>query len=48
MTNQPGLNLNLTNTQKIDSIEDYEFEPIKGYAMLKWQGKRPFLLLLTV
>jgi adenine-specific DNA-methyltransferase len=42
MTNEPGLNLNLTDTKKIDSVEDYEFEPIKGYPMLKWQGKRPF------
>ncbi|MEA5553279.1 site-specific DNA-methyltransferase [Anabaena cylindrica UHCC 0172] len=42
MTNQPELNLNLTDTKKIDSIEDYEFEPIKGYPMLRWQGKRPF------
>ncbi|MDM3853902.1 hypothetical protein BMF77_pc00080 (plasmid) [Dolichospermum sp. UHCC 0315A] len=42
MTNQPALNLNLTDTKKIDSVEDYEFEPIKGYPMLRWQGKRPF------
>lgn len=24
------------------NVEDYEFEPIKGYPMLHWQGKRPF------
>ena len=24
------------------NVEQYEFEPIKGYPMLKWQGKRPF------
>jgi|SRR5690554_2044219 len=24
------------------NIEKYEFEPIKGYPMLKWTGKRPF------
>ncbi|NJM09428.1 MAG: site-specific DNA-methyltransferase [Bdellovibrionaceae bacterium] len=23
-------------------IENYEFEPIKGYPMLNWKGKRPF------
>lgn len=28
--------------QKIDTIEDYRFEPIKGYPMLHWKGKRPF------
>ena len=22
--------------------ENYEFEPIKGYPMLRWQNKRPF------
>jgi len=26
----------------IDSVEDYKFEPIKGYPMLNWRGKRPF------
>ena len=24
------------------TVESYEFEPIKGYPMLKWKGKRPF------
>lgn len=24
------------------NIEHYEFEPIKGYPMLNWKGKRPF------
>jgi adenine-specific DNA-methyltransferase len=24
------------------SVEKYEFEPIKGYPMLSWRGKRPF------
>lgn len=24
------------------SVEKYEFEPIKGYPMLNWRGKRPF------
>ena len=24
------------------SVEDYQFEPIKGQPMLKWKGKRPF------
>lgn len=24
------------------SVENYEFEPIKGYPMLNWKGKRPF------
>lgn len=25
------------------NIEKYEFEPIKGYPMLNWRGKRPFI-----
>lgn len=25
-----------------ETIEQYEFEPIKGYPMLNWRGKRPF------
>lgn len=24
------------------TVENYEFEPIKGYPMLNWKGKRPF------
>jgi len=25
------------------NVEKYEFEPIKGYPMLNWRGKRPFI-----
>ena len=28
--------------QHIESVEDFTFEPIKGYPMLRWKGKRPF------
>lgn len=28
--------------QDMTTVEDYIFEPIKGYAMLRWSGKRPF------
>ena len=31
-----------TNAGGIASVENYEFEPIKGYPMLTWRGKRPF------
>ena len=37
---QPGLDLG--NPSGLDSVEKYEFEPIKGYPMLNWRGKRPF------
>ena len=26
----------------VESVESYEFEPIQGYPMLNWKGKRPF------
>jgi DNA modification methylase len=28
--------------QEIKDVEDYKFEPIKGYPILHWKGKRPF------
>lgn len=34
--------LNLDIQKKLDTIEEYKFEPIKGYPMLHWKGKRPF------
>ncbi len=33
--------LNLQN-ETLGSVEEYKFEPIKGYPMLNWKGKRPF------
>ena len=38
MEKQTQLNI----TEPIDSVETYEFEPIQGYPMLNWKGKRPF------
>lgn len=35
-------NLGLKVEQNIKSVEKYKFEPIKGYPMLHWQGKRAF------
>ena len=40
MSEQESLNLNDGN--KVASVEKYKFEPIKGYPMLNWHGKRPF------
>lgn len=28
--------------QDMTTVEDYKFEPITGYPMLRWAGKRPF------
>ena len=32
----------LDNPEPTDTVETDEFEPIKGYPTLSWQGKRPF------
>jgi len=43
MTEQPNL-LKPEDSPKTrpSNIDEYEFEPIKGYPMLNWKGKRPF------
>ena len=38
MANQTQLNI----PEPVESVESYEFEPIQGYPMLRWKGKRPF------
>ncbi|EGQ98879.1 hypothetical protein [Vibrio cholerae] len=32
----------MANEEQQTNVEKYEFEPIKGYPMLNWKGKRPF------
>ena len=34
--------LDLGSKQQGGQVEEYKFEPIKGYPMLNWRGKRPF------
>lgn len=34
--------LGLREVNPITRVEEYDFEPIQGYPMLKWHGKRPF------
>lgn len=34
--------LELNEQQSQGSVEGYKFQPIKGYPMLNWRGKRPF------
>jgi site-specific DNA-methyltransferase (adenine-specific) len=34
--------LDIQAEKKMDTVEGYQFEPIKGYPMLHWKGKRPF------
>lgn len=38
---QAALQLPKSDSDKT-SVEKYEFEPIRGYPMLNWRGKRPF------
>lgn len=40
-TTQESLEL-ATPDSGTTNVEKYEFEPIKGYPMLNWRGKRPF------
>ncbi len=43
MTTPQQVNLGLREEPRpLDSVEEYKFEPIKGYPMLNWHGKRPF------
>lgn len=35
-------NLGTDFQKSIEKVEEYRFEPIKGYPMLHWKGKRPF------
>lgn len=39
MSEQEELNLKSNEPEKVN---EYKFEPIKGYPMLNWKGKRPF------
>lgn len=41
MANQEEMRFDVDNNN-IENVEKYQFEPIKGYPMLHWKGKRPF------
>ncbi|MBA3074164.1 MAG: site-specific DNA-methyltransferase, partial [Anaerolineae bacterium] len=32
----------MSSQRKESRVDGFEFEPIKGYPMLNWKGKRPF------
>lgn len=42
MTDHQQLGIDLPNSQPLTTVDGYQFEPIKGYPMLQWKGKRPF------
>jgi adenine-specific DNA-methyltransferase len=35
--------LGVEDATPVSNVEKFEFEPIKGYPMLNWRGKRPFV-----
>lgn len=39
---QENMDLGAVPAGKVSSVEGYKFQPIKGYPMLNWRGKRPF------
>ena len=39
---QQQLGMDLPDTRAVERVDEFEFEPIKGYPMLNWRGKRPF------
>ncbi len=41
-TEQHQPELGLRENGPVKRVEDYTFEPIRGYPMLQWAGKRPF------
>lgn len=42
MTDPQQLGISLPSAQPPTTVDGYQFEPIKGYPMLRWKGKRPF------
>ena len=42
MTDDQQLSMGSPSPQDLTTVGDYQFEPIKGYPMLHWKGKRPF------
>lgn len=34
--------LGIGENEPLGAVDEYQFEPIKGYPMLQWHGKRPF------
>lgn len=42
MSDDKQLGVNLPDTRSVEKVDEFKFEPIKGYPMLNWRGKRPF------
>ncbi len=41
-TDQHQQKFDLRESGPVKRVEEYKFEPIRGYPMLHWAGKRPF------
>lgn len=39
---QASLSLDVRDDRKVETVEGFKFEPIRGQPMLRWAGKRPF------
>ena len=39
---QTALSLDVRDDRKVETVEGFKFEPIRGQPMLRWAGKRPF------
>jgi len=39
---------NQPTTETPEPAEQYKFEPIQGYPMLHWKGKRPYRSTITL
>jgi hypothetical protein len=42
MSGSDQLDMNVPDNRPVERVEEFRFEPIKGYPMLNWRGKRPF------
>ncbi len=42
MSDNQQLDMGIKDTQPVERVDEFDFEPIKGYPMLNWRGKRPF------
>lgn len=40
---QTALSLDVRDDRKVETVEGFKFEPIRGQPMLRWAGKRPFV-----
>jgi hypothetical protein len=42
MSDDQQLGMDIKDPQSLERVDEFKFDPIKGYPMLNWRGKRPF------